>query len=277
MKNLFLLLLAGALLFSCKAKKAMENEDSKDSIAISNPPKDANKPINTPIEFYQKVLPPVKFDQIKISSKLNIETNATYLPTLDATTYIVNDEKIWMNLQAFFLNMARGIATNEGIKAYVRTEKTYIDSDFEYLNNLLNTNFINFDALEKLLMGRTFIKINSNDFLLNKNAQGYRMVSVVNQRMEVDSITREYKVEMDYANNFDLKRIFLEDVNSLDQLEVSYAGWEAFETFRMPKNVKIVIKGNKNGQILLENTKFESVKMNTPFSIPGNYKKIEIK
>jgi hypothetical protein len=93
------------------------------------------------------VVPP-KFDQIKIDSKVRVETGS-YVPTLDATIYIENDKKVWMNLRALFINAARGIATPEGIKGQDKINKTYIDSDFDYLNNLLNVNFIDYKALEK--------------------------------------------------------------------------------------------------------------------------------
>lgn len=277
MKNIGTLIFLGILFFSCKAKKTIDSQSGNDSISVQNLPKDANKPIPTSIEFYQNVLPQTKFEQIKISSKMNVETPNNYLPTLDATIYIEKDNKIWMNITAFLFSVARGIATEEGIKAVIKTDKTYIDSDFEYLNNLLNTNFINYRSLEKLLMGRTFIRINSTDYLLNKNAQGYKMISLVNQKIESEGKIREYKIEMNYASNYDLQSIFLKDVNSEDELQVSYSNWENFKDFRMPKNVKIIIKGTKSSQILFENTKFDDSKMSTPFSIPGNYTKIEMK
>ena len=46
---------------------------------------------------------------------------------------------------------------------------------------------------------------------------------------------------------------------------------------RFPKNVKIIIKGEKDGQVLIENTKFDFQKMETPYSVPSNYQKVNIK
>jgi hypothetical protein len=45
----------------------------------------------------------------------------------------------------------------------------------------------------------------------------------------------------------------------------------------MPKNVKITIKGSKNSMISIENTKFDEKEIRTPFSVPENYNKVEIK
>lgn len=278
MKRFLLLVVTGIVLFSCKARKATDDKSGSDSTAITKKPIDVNKSIDADVKFFQKVLVPPKFDQLKISTKVNVETQSSYLPTLDATIYIENNKKVWMNLSAFFISMARGVATPEGIKAYNKTDKTFIDSDFDYLNVLLNTNFINYNSLQRLLLGRTFVKINDREFRLSKNAQGFKMASTVNQVIEAeDGKTSEYKIELQYAQNYDLMNVYLKDVNNSDELQVSYSDWLSYKDFRLPKNVKILIKGSKEGQILLENTKFDDSKMQTPFSVPGTYTKIEIK
>ncbi|MBA5246725.1 DUF4292 domain-containing protein [Marnyiella aurantia] len=278
MKRFLLLVVTGIVLFSCKARKAIDDTSGSDSTAITKKPVDVNKSIDADVKFFQKVLVPPKFDQLKISTKVNVETQSSYLPTLDATIYIENNKKVWMNLSAFFISMARGVATPEGIKAYNKTDKTFIDSDFDYLNGLLNTNFINYNSLQRLLLGRTFVKINDREFRLSKNAQGFKMASTVNQVIEAeDGKTSEYKIELQYAQNYDLMNVYLKDVNNSDELQVSYSDWLSYKDFRLPKNVKILIKGSKEGQILLENTKFDDSKMQTPFSVPGTYTKIEIK
>ncbi|UOU98847.1 DUF4292 domain-containing protein [Chryseobacterium daecheongense] len=280
MKNwipLFVLLL---VVSSCKTRNAAKKDNSnpQDSTYVESntDPKDTNEPVRDKLTFYEHVLIPPKFDQIKINSKVNVETGS-FVPTLDATIYIENNQKVWMNLSALFINVARGKATPEGVKGYDKTNKSYIDSDFEYLNNLLNVNFIDYKSLEKILMGRTFVKISDSQFTLTKNAQGFKMVSNSNQRIETDEKAREYKITLQYDENYDLLSVQLKDVLSPDELEISYSNWDEYNGIRLPKNVKIIIKGSKNSQILMENTKFDFSKMETPYSVPANYKKIEIK
>nr|WP_315032628.1 DUF4292 domain-containing protein [uncultured Chryseobacterium sp.] len=280
MKNwipLFLLLLA---LSSCKTRNAVQNNTSThDSIVTSKGntnPKDVNEPVKDKLTFYEHVLIPPKFEQIKIDSKVRVETG-NYIPPLDATIYIENDKKVWMNLRALFINVARGIATPEGIKGQDKVNKVYIDSDFDYLNNLLNVNFIDYKSLEKILLGRTFVKISDSQFTLTQNAQGYKMVSNANQKITTDEKNREYKIVLQYDTNYDLLSVNLKDVLSTDELEISYSDWNEYNGIRLPKNVKIIIKGSKSSQILLENTKFDFLGMETPYSVPSSYKKIEIK
>jgi hypothetical protein len=75
----------------------------------------------------------------------------------------------------------------------------------------------------------------------------------------------------------ELENVSLKKIDGPDELVVSYSAWENFENIRLPKTVKIMIKGSKNSQILLENTRFDSSKMEAPYSVPANYTKTEIK
>ena len=87
----------------------------------------------------------------------------------------------------------------------------------------------------------------------------------------------EYKISLDYDKELDLKKVFLEDLTSKNTLEINYDNFENIGSQKLPKNVKIIIKGQKTDQIFIENTKFDFLKMETPFSIPANYTKTIIK
>lgn len=256
--------MASALLFSCKTK------------TVTNVPIGTANEIAANAVFFSKIKEKSNFEQLKINSRVNIE-NGNFIPTLDATIYIENGQKVWMNMIAIFLNVGRGIATPEGIKGYEKWNKTYIESDFSYLNKLLNVNFIDYNSLQNLLLGKTFVPINEKDFILTKNAQGYRLTSSKNLKFENNGQTSEYRVIMDYSPDFDLNQVQLEDKNKTNQLEISYFNWTGFDNMKLPKNVKIIIKGTKTSQIFLENTRFESSKMDTPYSVPNNYTKTEIR
>ncbi|MDQ0591730.1 hypothetical protein QFZ37_000099 [Chryseobacterium ginsenosidimutans] len=282
MKNWIIVLLLLFVVTSCKTKNSARKKDNNikiDSTYVleeNKTPRDVNEPVSDKLAFYEHVIPQPQFEQIKISSKINVETGS-FVPTLDATVYIEKDKKVWMNLTAFLFTVARGIATPDGIKGQDKTSKAYIDSDFDYLNNLLNVNFIDYKSLEKILLGRTFVKINDSQFTLTRNAQGFKMASNVNQKIVTDEKTREYKIVLQYDKNYDLLNVNLKDVLSPDEMDVSYDNWEEINGIRLPRNVKIIIKGSKSSQILMENTKFDFSRMDTPYSVPSSYKKIEIK
>lgn len=252
------------MLGSCKTKTAVDK------------PISTTNPVSSNTIFFNKINEKANFQQLKISSRIIAETGS-FTPPLNATIYIEKDQKIWINLIALFLNVGRGIATPEGIKGYEKWNKTYIESDFTYLNNLLNVNFIDYTSFQNLLLGKNFISVNEKEYELTKNAEGYVLKSLKNIRFQTEGSVAEYAVTMEYSNDFDLNKVSLKKINASDYLEVSYSNRENFENIKLPKNVKIIIKGSKDSQILLENTKFESSKMDAPYSVPNNYTKTEIK
>jgi hypothetical protein len=264
MKKYILAVMTVVLVISCKTKTTV-------TVPIST-----TTPTASTTVFFDKIKQQPNFQQIKINSKINVETGS-FIPTLDATIYIENGQKVWMNMIALFLNVGRGIATPNGIKGYEKWNKTYIESDFSYLNNLMKVDFIDFSSLQNLLIGRTFIPINPKDFVITKNSQGYSLNSIKNLTFENKGVVSEYSVSMDYTNDFDLMRVNLTNIKTSDNLEIIYGNWINFENMRFPKNVKIIIKGTKTNQILMENTNFESSKMETPYSVPNNYTKTEIR
>lgn len=264
MTKYFMLFAMSVFLFSCKTKN------------IGNTPIGTNNVLASSAAFFSKIKEPSNFQQLKINSKVDIE-NGTFIPTLDATIYIEKDQKVWINMIAIFLNVGRGIATPEGIKGYEKWNKTYIESDFSYLNKLLNVNFIDFKSFQNLLLGKTFVPINEKDFLLTKNAQGYQLSSSKDLKFETNGKVSEYGLIMEYSPDFNLTQVNFTNKKTTDQLQVSYSNWTDFENLKVPTNVKIIIKGSKTSQILLENTRFEASKMDTPYSVPNNYTKTEIK
>lgn len=281
MKKWITLLLATMVILSCKTKKnAMQNASENDSIKIENSDGkdkiDEGKNISDRLTFYENIYIHPKFDQIKINSKITAD-NIRVSP-LDATIYIESDKKIWSNINFLFFNAARAIITPEGIKAVDKYNKNYIDSDFDYLNNLLNINFIDYKTLEKILLGRTFLAVSNRNSSITKNEDGYQLTSITNQKIVTNDVEREYKINMRYSNDYNLIYVKLQDVKSDDAVEIVYDKWETFDNnLKLPQSVKIIIKGSKTSQILLENTKFGFTKMETPYSVPANYKKIEIK
>jgi hypothetical protein len=280
MKKWIPLLIFTVLLFSCKTRKVASQQDQNvDSLSVANADiKDPDKKENNVgdrLDFYQKIYIHPQFDYLKINSKITAD-NIKVSP-LDAIIYIETDKKIWSRIDFLFFNAARALITPEGIKAMDKYNKNYIDSDFDYLNNLLNVNFIDYKNLEKLLEGRTFFTLSDRNAKIIKNNDGYLVESISNIEVSTENIEREYKIMMQYSEDFNLMDVNLRDVNSNDSMEITYTDWELQpNNVKLPKNVKIIIKGSKNSQILIENTKFDFSRMDTPYSVPSSYKKIEI-
>ncbi|WP_407403637.1 DUF4292 domain-containing protein [Chryseobacterium sp.] len=281
MKRWIALLLVATVILSCKTRKIADpNSSENDSIKSVGSEKytssEKDKNISDRLAFYENIYIHPKFEYVKINSKITSD-NIGVSP-LDATIYIETDKKIWANITFLIIPAARALITPEGLKAMDRYNKNYIDSDFEYLNNLLNTNLIDYKSLEKILLGRTFLSVSDRNSKIIKNKEGYQLASIVNQKIVTNDQVREYKVNMQYSNDYNLIFVKLQDVKSNDAIEIEYDNWVTLESkIKLPNYVKIIIKGSKNSQIVVENTKFGFTKMETPYSVPANYNKIEIK
>lgn len=265
MQKYILIILSAVVVTSCKVNKTQATQ-----------PVSTTKPISNNTNFFSAIEKKSTFDAVKINSKIDAKTGS-FIPTLDAVIYIENGQKVWMNLTAVILQAARGVATPEGIKGYYKLDKTYIDSDFGYLNKLLNVNFIDYNALQNLLLGKTFIPVSENDFKLTQNANGFNLTSKENQKITENGKTTEYKISLDYDAEFNLSHVLLSNPANNDQLDITYSNREILNSESFPKNVKIIIKTNKTDEILLENTKFDFSRMETTYNVPANYKKTEIK
>ena len=98
MKNWIPFLLFLLTLSSCKTRNVAQSDttdhtrDSINTTKDNGDPKDVNEPVSDKFTFYEHVLIPPKFEQIKIDSKIKVETGS-YVPTLDATIYIENDKR----------------------------------------------------------------------------------------------------------------------------------------------------------------------------------------
>lgn len=268
MKKSILIILASISIISCNVKN--------NATQSSNNPISTTEPVTSNSGFYKKIALKSDFNQVKITSKIDVQ-NGSFVPTLTATIYIKNGEKVWMNLSALFFNVGRGIATSSGVKGYESYNKTYIDSDFSYLNQLLKVDFIDYNALQNLLVGKTFVPINEKDYVLTQNAQGFTLTSKSTQKIIVNGKTSENNISLNYSQDLDLSSVQLENILTNEQLNINYDNWQNIDNYRFPKNVKIIIKAKKTDQILIENTKFDFSEMETPYNVPNNYKKTVIK
>lgn len=264
MKKLILYFIPFLILYSCGSQKKVATETSVPTIEQNN-----HK------EFYSIISKKSNFDALKITSKINADFGKN-IPAINATIYIENNEKVWINMSALFINMARGIATPQGLKAYEKIDRTYIDSDYAYLNQLLNINFLDYNVLQNILLGKVFYPINDKEFALHQTEKGYTLSSKKPQKINVKEKNNDYFIDFEFSKDFDLNQIILKEIKSDNILQLHYQNWITINEQRLPQNVKIIIKGKKKGEILIENTKFDFSKMDTPYNVPNNYKKRNI-
>lgn len=243
--------------------------------SVDTPPQAPAK--NDIADFLQQIRQPRPFTFVKIQSVMDIQTNKA-IPEINATIYIENGKKIWANLSALFFTIARGQATPSGFQAYEKMGGTYIDSDYAYLRNLLKAEFIDYTSLQNLLTGRTFVPLRPENLQLTTTADGRNILKTIHpEQINLKGKTETYTLEMIYSPENDLLSTFINQINSPNRLEVSYSNWQQIAGSRFPKTIQIEMRGDRTERIKIENTTFDPVHMDTPFAIPSNYTKKEIK
>ncbi|PIE50862.1 MAG: hypothetical protein CSA38_01070 [Flavobacteriales bacterium] len=269
MKKITLLLFC-IFLLGCKTQKG-KGADSP----MGNSPIDTREGIKNTRFFFKEIHRKSKFKSLKINGKIDIETD-DFIPTINSTIYIERNKKIWINLSSFFVNIARGLAEKKQFRGYLKVpQKRAIEGDYENLKSILGLDFLDYQALEKLLLGQTFIPVTASDYILTQNSQGYQLSSIRDIQLNTTK-NEKYKIEWSYNQLFELEKVKINNLAQTEQIQIIFSNRTDFKGLKLPQNVKIIIKGEKNTAIFIENTKFGDSKMKTPFRIPKNYKKLKI-
>src|SRR5690606_13386839 len=100
--------------------------------------------------------------------------------------------------------------TPAGIKAYEKIEKTYIDGDFSYFNRMLNVDFIDYDKLQNLLLGRIFIDLKPSDFKSEVINNQYVLSHKENIQLETNPRPGKYIQTYTIGPDFYLREAALE-------------------------------------------------------------------
>lgn len=245
------------LISSCRTLKPIEGgevSEMKTSALISNVL--AQKP---------------QFVHLSINSKINADIDNNNVG-LNGKIYIKDGQKIWVNVSKFGITAARANITPDGFQAYEKIDRTYIDGDFTYFNNLLKVDFIDYEKLQNLLLGRIFVDLNAKDFKSEIIDQEYVLNYIDNERLENRPKAGKYIQTYIFDNEFRLKRAYLKDPKSKMELEVDYSSWTKVGLQYFPKNVKVLVKDKKTQKVNLEYNNFTFEESSTPFSIPSSYK-----
>ncbi len=257
MKRLFYTLLSGVTLVSCHTEKGIVKG------------KEIKYESQSEEKLFQTIQAPVDFTTLKIKATADIEADTNY-PSVGLTLYINRGNQIWANA-TLILPIARANILPSGFKMYEKIGKTYVDSDFNYVNNLLKVNFIDYSSIENLLTGKLFFPVKPGDFSFSVKNDQYLLTSINPMKIGSGKDSRNFSRSLAFDSNFNLIQIILEDKSKNTYLQVDYDNYINVENKILPKTIKIFIKEKKETKILLNYNKFEFVKMDTPFEFPKGY------
>lgn len=217
-----------------------------------------------------------KFNHLTIQAKIAADLEDIG-GDVRATIYVNNGSKIWVNATKFGFTGARALITPEGFSAYEKVGGTYYEGDFSLANKLLKVDFIDYQKLQNLLLGKVFVDLKTTEYTASLVQNQYIVAYNKNTQIQSSPQAGEYIQTYLFDNGFRLKEAHLKDPKRKMEVDIEYANWTKVGDEEFPKNVKIIIKDKKTRQVDLEYNSFTYQETNTPFSIPSGYKKKEIK
>ena len=182
---------------------------------------------------------------------------------------VKSDEIIWLSA-TMLVPIAKAIISKNKLRFYERFQKTYYDGEITAINSILKTK-INYNKLENLLLGKSFVDLNNNSWKQISNSKNYILIS--KGRNNIFNPTLFFN-----PVNFLLEeqRIFLPEISEV--LRIQYLNFINISDNNIPQTIKlsIVYEGIlRSIEIDLSNINFPE-KLNFPFEIPKGYKKLDL-
>ena len=247
-----ILLLSFFILSSCSLlyNASKENNDSKRKYTPKKSIRNANNNLNS-IEYIQA--------KAKVSFRDNNKVKSNTI-----TMRISADEKIWINAS---LGAARILIDNDSVKYYNKIEKNYFISDINYINNKIGFDS-NFEIFQNLILGILIHKFDpSSLYKKTENSYIFR-----NDKLTINSKLVQSTVSISPYNFRVLKHSFKDQNNSF---EVEYDDYTIVDEQILPTRIRFSNNGKENLYIEIKSIS-SLAKINIPFRIPKNYKRIKL-
>ena len=202
-------------------------------------------------------------DYIQAKAKVSFRDN-NKIKSNTITMRISSDEKIWINAS---LGAARILIDNDSVKYYNKIEKNYFVSDINYINEKIGFES-NFDILQNLVLGILIHKFDpSSLYQKTENSYIYK-----DDKFNLNSKVIQSTVSISPFNSRVLKHSFKDQNNFF---EVSYDDYTIVDEQILP--TKIRFSNNGLESLYIEIKSISSLeKINIPFRIPKNYKRIKL-
>ena len=202
-------------------------------------------------------------EYIQAKAKVSFRDN-NKIKSNTITIRILADEKIWINAS---LGAARILIDNDSIKYYNKIEKNYFISDINYINDKIGLDS-NFEIFQNLILGILIHKFDTSSlYKKTDNTYIYRddkftlNSKVVQSTVSISPFNfRVLKHTFKYKNNF---------------FEVSYDDYTIVDEQILPTKIRFSNNGLENLYIEIKSISSPE-KINIPFRIPKNYKRIKL-
>ena len=202
-------------------------------------------------------------DYIQAKAKVSFRDN-NKIKSNTITLRIDSDDKLWINSS---LGAARVLIDTDSIRFYNKIEKNYFVSDYAYINSKLGFD-VNFSILQDLILGILINEFKPSDFLVVSD----KNYVFIDDNFVFNSKTVKYSVFIDPYTSAVKKQIFTIQDNLF---EVLYNDHTKVNGQLIPTKIQFLNNGTES--LLIDFKSVSSLeKINIPFRIPSNYKRIKL-
>jgi hypothetical protein len=219
-----------------------------------------------------------KFKSIEARLNISYNENRKYLD-FKGQVRIVKDSVIWISFnQDLGIEIARLLITQDSVKYLDRLHKSYLITDYDFINNFLKTN-IDFGILQSILLG--------NDFEYYENATFKSSIDGAYYKL---STSERSKLKKYVRNTSDADRVFLQslwlnpETFKIEQLKMKeltkdskklaaeYSDFEILDEQLFPTRVEYLVEAEDAISVKVDYSRIVlNEKMNFPFKIPSKY------
>jgi hypothetical protein len=214
-----------------------------------------------------------------LSSNFNKETldakfkvnfrNTKFKQSISVQLKIKKDEVIWLK-GTKFINVFKAKITPEKIRFYSSLENTYFEGNFSVLEKLLGIE-INFQQLQNLFLGQAILEIKKEK----------QQVEIVDNSYVLSPEIQAKLFDAFFAINPAHFKLDYQSIgNSLKrrQLDIKYPSYKLIDDEVFPQEINIKAAQNKKFTTIdfILNTVEFNKDLNTSFTIPKGYKRIQI-
>ena len=211
------------------------------------------------------------FDKETLDAKFKVNfRNSKLKQSISVQLKIKKDEVIWLK-GTKFINVFKAKITPEKIRFYSPLEKTYFEGDFLMIEKLLGTE-INFKQLQHLFLGQAILDI-------KKEKQKVEIINnsyVLSPKIQANLFNAFFAVN---PAHFKLDRQSIDNFIKNRQLDIKYPSYKLVDGEIFPQEINIKAKQDKKIttiDLILKAVEFNT-DLNTSFTIPKGYKRINIK
>jgi len=212
----------------------------------------------------------IDFTYLSSRGKMQFEGEGTRLSSA-INLRMKKDSAIWISVvPALGIEAARALLTPDSVKVLNRLERSYMATDYRYLERMFNIK-ADFNTLQALLVG-------NQPFLVSPNLKVIQTEPVLQTQQMQGNIRVNSFIEL---SNLKLQKIQLADSVAKNSLAVTYADFGGLGTFVFPYSAIFMAQQTKTeppkSAVVTINHQKVSVseaRLEFPFDIPQGYTRL---